>query len=39
MAEELLLGSSRVVPGALEAAGFVFKHPDVATYLEKHQFR
>lgn len=39
MAGELLLGSSRVVPGALEATGFVFKHPDVATYLEKHQFR
>lgn len=39
MAGELLLGSSRVEPEALRAAGFRFRHPDIAAYLERHQGR
>ncbi|OGH60924.1 MAG: TIGR01777 family protein [Candidatus Lindowbacteria bacterium RIFCSPLOWO2_12_FULL_62_27] len=34
MADALLLASARVVPGRLEAAGFSFAHPDLATALK-----
>jgi NAD dependent epimerase/dehydratase family enzyme len=33
MADELLLASARVVPSKLEASGFVFRHPDLASAL------
>ena len=35
MAQELLLSGQRVVPAALESAGFQFKYPDLESALEK----
>ncbi len=33
MADELLLGGQRVVPGVLSSCGFTFRHPDIDTAL------